>query len=116
MSEQETKSKEVVEEKPKGFRRVAIAESDSEEEDTENKAQNAQDKPTEQKQTTSSSSAPIIEEVSSTEQNNWWQKKESNYADYENKPKADASPEDIKKQLQALEAKKKELEANANAQ
>lgn len=54
------------EEQPKGFRRVAIAESDSDEENhnTANEAVSAAPK--------SDSSKPVIEEVSSSEQTNWW--------------------------------------------
>jgi hypothetical protein len=67
---------EVEAEKPKGFRRVAIAESDSEEENQNVENQNTQNNSnitdrasiSEQKP----ASIPTIEEVSSSEQNNWW--------------------------------------------
>jgi len=76
--------------KPKGFRRVAIAESDSDEEnhDKTNDATTATPKPAPAKaevkaEPKSDSSKPVIEEVSSSEQTNWWQRKDNNYSAYD---------------------------------
>jgi hypothetical protein len=76
------------EEKPKGFRRVAIAESDSDEENhnTSNEKQPV---------VSGDSSKPVIEEVSSSENTDWWQKKDSNYGAYEKPIKQSA--EDLQK-------------------
>ena len=89
-------------EKPKGFRRVAIAESDSDEDNQNAENQNSQNNLNASDRASQSeqkpASIPTIEEVSSSEQSNWWQKKDSNYADYDSKPK-DSTPEDLIKQM-----------------
>lgn len=93
---------EVEAEKPKGFRRVAIAESDSDEDNQNAENQNSQNNLNASDRASQSeqkpASIPTIEEVSSSEQSNWWQKKDSNYADYDSKPK-DSTPEDLIKQM-----------------
>lgn len=100
------------EEQPKGFRRVAIAESDSDEENhnTANEAVSAAPK--------SDSSKPVIEEVSSSEQTNWWQRKENNYSAYEKPITTAGKTEDydsLKQQIDQLKSEQEKLEQQAQA-
>ena len=131
--EQDKKDAEV---KAKKFKRVAIEESDSEEEEAAKPA-NADGAPqmnsskkggasspeesispskSENAQTSASSSEPTIEEVGTSEKSNWWQKKEKNYDEFDSNKGAseEASPtSDLAKQLADLQAQQAKLEAEA---